>query len=257
MPNVLIFFVCHKIYRGDDFMKKTVSFTKDLEFPMQIGEITQITLEDDLKFIDKNNIEGKFIIAGKYKMTEASRIEEDFSFNLPVEISITENCELDTCKISIIDFKYEIIDEDILRTNIDVLVEGVEIIEDLETTEQIDRECDGEEKKEEEKEMPTKDENNNIFVDVKEEKVDYINMPTEDIIEEKIKIDDNTNSLFSNLGDDEDNFSTYSIYIMREGDTLEKVMEKYSVTKENLEEYNDISTITLNSKIVIPSVKDE
>lgn len=235
-------------------MKKTVSFTKDLEFPMQIGEITQITLEDDLKFIDKNNIGGKFLIAGKYKLTEASRLEEDFSFNLPVEITVTENCDLETCKISITDFKYEVVEEDILRTNIDVLIEGVEIIDDIELEEEKDRECDGDEKKEEEKEIPTRGEDDKDFVDVKEKKIDYIEMPKEEI---KSIISEDTNSLFSNLNDDEDSFSTYSIYIMREGDTLEKVMEKYSITKEKIEEYNDLSTITLNSKIVIPSVKDE
>ena len=231
-------------------MKKTVSFTKDLEFPMQIGEITQITLEDDLKFINENNIEGKFLIAGKYKMTEASRLEEDFSFNLPVEINISENCDLDTCKISITDFNYEVVDENILRSNIDVLIEGVEIIED----EEIERECDDDDDKE--KEIPVKEEVVEPSFEIKKEKIDYIE---EDKVEEENKrdIDSNTNSLFSNLNDDEDSFSTYSIYIMREGDTLEKVMEKYSVTKEKLEEYNDISTITLNSKIVIPSVKDE
>ena len=235
-------------------MKKTVSFTKDLEFPMQIGEITQITLEDDLKFIDKNNIEGKFLIEGKYKLTEASRLEEDFSFNLPVEITITENCDIDTCKISITDFKYEVVDEDILRTNIDVLIEGVEVIEDIETEEETVRECDGDEKKEEEKEIPTRGEENTTFKEIEEKKIDYIEMPKEEV---KNEISEDTNSLFSNLNDDEDSFSTYSIYIMREGDTLEKVMEKYSVTKEKIEEYNDLSTITLNSKIVIPSVKDE
>lgn len=230
-------------------MKKTVSFTKDLEFPMQIGEITQITLEDDLKFINENNIEGKFLIAGKYKMTEASRLEEDFSFNLPVEISISENCDLDTCKISIADFNYEVVDENILRSHIDVLIEGVEIIED----EEIERECDDDDNKE--KEIPVKEDVVEPSFEIKKEKIDYIDEKVEE--ETKRDIDNNTNSLFSNLNDDEDSFSTYSIYIMREGDTLEKVMEKYSVTKEKLEEYNDISTITLNSKIVIPSVKDE
>lgn len=240
-------------------MKKTVSFTKDLEFPMQIGEITQITLEDDLKFIDQNNIEGKFLIAGKYKMTEASRLEEEFSFNLPVEINIDETCDLDTCKISIADFNYEIVDEDILRAHIDVLIEGVEVIDEVE----IDRECDDDENKE--IEIPKKEELIKPDFDVKKEKIDYIDVPSdEDNVIEKDKnndvevdIDTDTNSLFSNLNDDEDSFSTYSIYIMREGDTLEKVMEKYSVTKESLEEYNDISSITLNSKIVIPSVKNE
>lgn len=244
-------------------MKKTVSFTKDLEFPMQIGEITQITLEDDLKFIDENNIEGKFLIAGKYKMTEASRLEEDFSFNLPVEISVTEKCDLDTCKISITDFNYEVVDEDILRANIDVLIEGVEVIDE----EEINRECDDDDDKE--KEIPKKEEIIEPDFEEKVKKIDYIEeqevvqndklKEQPEIVEkeEKIEIDPDTNSLFSNLNDDEDSFSTYSIYIMREGDTLEKVMEKYSVTKEKLEEYNDISTITLNSKIVIPSVKDE
>jgi len=241
-------------------MKKTVSFTKDLEFPMQIGEITQITLEDDLKFIDQNNIEGKFLIAGKYKMTEASRLEEDFSFNLPVEIAVAEKCDLDTCKISITDFNYEVVDEEVLRASIDVLIEGVEVIDE----EEIDRECDDDDNKE--KEIPTKEEMIEPDFEEKEKNIDYIDIDDNKEVEvnvekkdnpELIEIDSDTNSLFSNLNDDDDSFSTYSIYIMREGDTLEKVMEKYSVTKEKLEEYNDISTITLNSKIVIPSVKDE
>ena len=235
-------------------MKKTVSFSKDLEFPMQIGEITQITLEDNLKFIDQSNIEGKFLIAGKYKMTEASRLEEDFSFNLPVEINMQEKCDLNTCKISITDFNYEVVDEDILKANIDVLIEGVEVIDE----EEIERECDDDYDENKEKEIPTKEEIIEPNFETKEENVDYIEDKEIEKEEKKeIDIDTDTNSLFSNLNDDEDSFSTYSIYIMREGDTLEKVMEKYSVTKEKLEEYNDISTITLNSKIVIPSVKNE
>ena len=231
-------------------MKKTVSFTKNLEFPMQIGEITQINLEEDLKFINENNVEGKFLITGKYKMTEASRLEEDFSFSFPVEIVVSEKCDLDTCKISITDFNYEIVDEDILRANINVLIEAVEVVDD----EEVERECDDDSEKE--KEIPKKEDVIEPNFEIKEEKIDYI----EEKVEEentKLDIDSDTDSLFSNLNDDKDSFSTYSIYIMREGDTLEKVMEKYSITKEKLEEYNDISTITLNSKIVIPSVKNE
>ena len=177
------------------YMKKKVSFTKDLEFPTMIGEITEITLEDNLKFIDSNNIEGSFFISGKYKMTEASRLEEDFSFNLPVEISILEKCELNTCKLSIENFNYEIIDDDILRSNIDVLIEGRELIEEkdptiaedreekieqeeqevksINTKEECDdkeRECDGDSKDEKEKEIPMKPasiEKENIEIDAK------------------------------------------------------------------------------------------
>ena len=36
-----------------------------------------------------------------------------------------------------------------------------------------------------------------------------------------------------------------------------KVMEKYNITKEKLQEYNDLGTITLNSKIIIPNSINE
>ena len=52
-------------------MKKKVSFTKDLEFPTMIGEITEITLEDNLKFIDSNNIEGHMHIIQMHISTPA------------------------------------------------------------------------------------------------------------------------------------------------------------------------------------------
>ena len=257
-------------------MKKTVSFTKDLEFPTMIGEITEITLEDNLTFTSSNNIEGSFFIGGKYKMTEASRLEEDFSFNIPTQITLTQNLEKDTCNVSIEDFKYEIIDEEILRCNIDVLVEGREEIEldedakeekdELVVEEEIDtnRECDGDSKENKEIEIPTKDRNEKTD-ELQEEQIDIIqelDLPSNSkessslppmISNEEIT----TNSLFSNLADEDDSFSTYSIYIMREEDSLEKIMEKYKINKEVLEEYNDISSIGLNSKIIIPNSDEE
>ena len=319
-------------------MKKTVSFTKDLEFPTMIGEITEITLEDSLNFIDSNNIEGSFFIGGKYKMTMASRLEEDFSFNLPVEISITEKLEENTCKVSISDFTYEIIDESILRANIEVLIEGRELIEDdndeaeidadikedndevqidvdekeedtivqveeernilseketqngenllqseQEENKETERECDGDSKEEKEKEIPMKPEKQKeVKIDLEDDKTrvettdfetDKTRVETTDFETENIDIVDsldlpqktdktktvidNTNSLFSNLADEDDSFSTYSIYIMREGDTLEKIIDKYGVSKEALEEYNDLGSIMLNSKVIIPTSVDE
>ena len=86
-------------------------------------------------------------------------------------------------------------------------------------------------------------------------KIDEIKITSKE--ETKTTNTTNTNSLFSNLTDEADSFSTYSIYILREGDTLEKVMEKYNITKEKLQEYNDLGTITLNSKIIIPNSINE
>ena len=116
--------------------------------------------------------------------------------------------------------------------------------------------------------------NNNINIDMKQDiNMDIIqNIESKKDNEEKEKRDEevvavvedkpkNTtikvNSLFANLGDDNDTFTTYSVYIMREGDTVEKVMDQYQVKKEDLEMYNDLSTIQLNSKVIIPTSNDE
>ena len=59
-------------------------------------------------------------------------------------------------------------------------------------------------------------------------------------------------SLFSSLKDDEDTFATYSVYILRQEETIQTILEKYKITKEELEDYNDLSNITTGSKIIVP-----
>lgn len=320
-------------------MKKTVSFEKDLNFQTMIGEVSSISLDDDLKFIDSSNVVGKFIVSGKYKMTEASRLEEDFSFDIPIEISLMETYDLDTTKIQITDFTYEIVDDDTLRCKIDVLLEGLEEIstmdddvlednnvevtvidveddsvqsEDVVVTDVIEKEdvalergsdvngdsecderdCDGEMK--EEKEIPIKSamnekvdnvKNQEDVLDAKIESVDKqednLNSQVEAVINQEMNFQDNISnvisntmgtssskspsnivsknvgSLFSNLADDDDTFKTYSIHIMREGDNLENIIERYKVSKEDLENYNDLSSVQINSKVIIPTDLDE
>jgi len=334
-------------------MKKTLSFEKDLTFQTMIGEVTTISFEEDLKFINKSNIEGNFYISGKYKMTEASTLLEDFAFSVPIEIALLENYDLETTKISVLNFSYEVIDDATLRSKIDILVEGreevileeeklpitenlvredlqiieettqasKEAVKDQETSKELsrkepikeativeetctERECDGDLKKDTEMELPIKDnsstkkettiiqETNNTTINNQEttqiinnqtiedslpkqqEETKPITKPPTDLTESfpsnEPKRDDleekeapaqqpsiKVNSLFSNLGDSSDTFTTYSVYIMREGDNLEKVMDKYKVKREQLEVYNDLSTVELNSKVIIPSSSDE
>lgn len=243
-------------------MKKTISFEKKIEFPSMIGEITAISLEHNLKFVDSNNIEGNFLVSGSYKLTEASRIEEYFNYELPTDIILTEKIELDTAKIEIEDFYYEIENDYTLICYIDVKIEGVEIIdikeepivqqepalitkesEDLSPLTEIDlkldelekdniRECDGEsideilEKETEEKEM----------------------------IETK---NTNVSSLFENINESEETYSTYSVYILREEETINSLIEKYKTTKDELESYNDLSNLSIGSKIIIPMHSNE
>ena len=219
-------------------MKKIISFEKKLEFPSMVGEITSIALEHTLEFKSPTLIEGAFLITGTYKLTEASCIEDNFNFKVPTEIMLTENIDITTGKITVDDFFYEIENDENLVCHIDVLVEGLEEIfieeqplQEIERQIEEIRECDG-------------DENKEIEIPHKEQREDVKEEIEELVLEEQ--------SLFSNLKDDEDTFTTYSIYIIRQDETIQTVLEKYKITKEELEEYNDLSNITEGSKVIIP-----
>ena len=223
-------------------MKKIISFEKKLEFPSMVGEITSISLEHTLEFKSPTLIEGAYLISGTYKLTEASCIEDNFNFKVPTEIMLTENIDVPTGKITIDDFFYEIEDEENLVCHIDVLVEGLEEIlieepplEEVERQVEEIRECDG-------------DINKEIEIPHQKEPEETTEPPVAELREEV----EEEQSLFSNLKDDEDTFTTYSIYIIRQDETIQTVLDKYKITKEELEEYNDLSNITEGSKIIIP-----
>lgn len=55
----------------------------------------------------------------------------------------------------------------------------------------------------------------------------------------------------------EEVYRKYKVYIVREGDSIESVIEKYSITKEELEDYNDLSTFGINTKLLIPSSNEK
>lgn len=262
-------------------MRKIIKFDKELEFPSMIGEITSISLNQNLQFHDESNIVGNLAVKGTYKRTEASRLEEDFSFEIPTEIILTEKLDLSTTKVEIDDFFYEMEKDDTIVCHISILVEGMEIIDideniELENhktvistiEEKADRECDGDNTYEEEYEANEVNEESEIIDKVNEiKKIDEIeNDKKEDIMLEKqekeeiistkeetkeVKSED-VGSLFTSLKDSEETYSTYSVYIVRKEETIESILSKFKITKEELESYNDISNIGIGSKLIIP-----
>ena len=214
-------------------MKKIISLSKELNFPTMIGEISSISLDDNLSFVSNNKIEGNFIVSGTYKMTEASRIDEDFNYNIPVEIDLTEQIDIDSGEIIIDNFTYEVVNDEILLCKIDVKIEALELIDDIE------------EEKEE------------IIEEAKEEEIDRA-CDDNITIEEQDKEESPSielKSLFSDLNDD--TFKSYTVYIVRGNDTIESILEKYSITKEELASYNNLDEITINSKLIIPTSNED
>ena len=234
-------------------MKKKVTFDKSMEFPSMIGQISAISLDSALRFVDETSIVGDLIVSGKYKLTEASQLEEDFYYKIPIEITLTENLDIDHSSIEISDFTYET-QENMLICHIELFINGIEIIEEKIVEEE--RECDGEKKMENEIEIPHKNIEEEI---VKEEKniKDNVNILNEnEDIEESNETDEKDNSLFFHFHDDDDQYGTFIVYIVRQNETINSIIEKYHTTLEEIEQYNDIKDIQNGTKLIIPAHND-
>ncbi len=81
--------------------------------------------------------------------------------------------------------------------------------------------------------------------------VDNLVEVEERCVEEEEEKKDTDISLFESI-DVEDTYKTYKVYIIRENDNIETIIQKYSVEKEELEKYNNLSEIKLGDKIIIP-----
>ena len=65
------------------------------------------------------------------------------------------------------------------------------------------------------------------------------------------------NSIFGNFSEQKESYKTYKVYIVREGDSIDTILQKYSVSREILEKYNNLNEINLGDKIIIPSTINE
>ena len=135
-----------------------------------------------------------------------------------IEESIVKNIE-----------KEELLEDDRVVMDEELLEEGIGVItpnkEELEKIEEV-----------EENEL-LKEIDNNINIEIENENTN---------------ININNINLFDNLKMEE-TYSTYRVYFVKENDSVEKILDKYKITKEELENYNDLSNIKVNDKLIIPT----
>ena len=60
------------------------------------------------------------------------------------------------------------------------------------------------------------------------------------------------NTIVNELSNDKEVYKSYSVYVVREGDDVDTIMQKYNVSKEALDNYNDLKEIKIGDKIIIP-----
>lgn len=236
----------------EEIMKKIVPFKKDMLFNSNVSEITSISLEHDLKVQDANTISGNFLINGEYKMSESSINTETFNFELPCTINLDERYILDDVVVDIDDFYYEIVNSNILEVNIDVLIDKLDEKEGENILNEI---------KMPSAEIPELEE-------VREESVmeeERLENEIKDIVESSSMSDrciededlSSVTSIFDNFNDNLETYQAYKVYIVREGDNLDSIIQRYGVSKEDLEQYNDLNEINLGDKIIIPDFNNE
>lgn len=244
-------------------MKKIIPFSKDIKFNTKIYEVTSISLEHNLNIGSDNVISGEFIISGDYKINDSSVNVEPFIYGLPFDIALDTKYDTDKINIDIDDFKFEIINEEKLRVNIDVLVEGIEVVtieedeikpdsiieEKLDSMQEIiednsDIESDNSELLRDDKEDNLMNNENDLFKD-------------EEPINKVFSEEDNMKSIFDNFSDKDEKYVSYYVHIVRENDNIDTISMKYGVSIDDLKEYNNIDQITLGNKVIIPYISND
>ncbi len=240
-----------------DIMKKIIPFKKEIIFKTNLAEITSISLEHSLHKEGDHLIAGSFSLNGEYKITDTSTNTEAFSYELPFDIHIDDHYLLDHSTVDIDDFYYEIVNENVLAVSIDVKVDKLEEKPLIEEREVIEEKPVIEERQEPifEQITPIKEETLEEVKEKleKEERVEEILKVEEKTQEQAEMVETNRTSLFGAM-DESETYMTYRVYIIREGDSIENILARYEITKEELASYNDLSDVKLGDKLIIPAV---
>lgn len=252
-------------------MKKIIPFKKDIIFKTHIAEITSISLEHSLHIEEDTLITGEFVVSGEYKISDTSTNTEVFHFNLPFDIHMDDRYDLTSCNVDIYDFYYEIINDSILAIHIEVSVNNFKekpLIEEQtrEVTDILAEELVRDEN-------VSADELIEAIDEIKMEEVETERASSEvdlsssanvaamasvdaeliaPVSKETVAVTDKITSIFPDAIEHNETYATYKVYIVRENDSLEMIMQQYQVTKEMLEPYNNLSEMNIGDKLIIP-----
>ena len=226
-------------------MRQTIPFVKDISFNSKIAEITSISLEHNLKMENNDSVVGTFTISGKYKVNKISINEEEFKKDINFDITLDDKYDSSKVIIDIDDFYYEIVNEEYLRVHIDVLIDNLLYIkkEEKPFIQEIE--------KNDLTELKTEERISNVNdlkdISFEEEKVNAIKQDND-----TIKKDDKDSSITTNFLNEKEQYITYKVHIIRENETVDTIIEKYNVSKEELEKYNSLDNVGLGTKIIVP-----
>lgn len=73
--------------------------------------------------------------------------------------------------------------------------------------------------------------------------------PVREVVEDSI-----ITEVFSEPTFYKDNYVEYNVYIFRDGDSIDAILDKYGITIDDLKDYNDIDNLKIGDKVIIPAL---
>ena len=245
-------------------MKSIIPFTKELDFKTKVSEITSISLEREFE-VNTSSIEGSLYVSGDYKSHEVSANVTPFNFKIPFTIEIPDNLVEESITLEISDFAYEMEENSKIKVSIElelfgeekeieeeedeeitpIEVDGEEIVKMLEEASEKEKETEKEDRAEPEEELSEEE-------TTKEEKEEA---PADTVDETREEIEEDMTSenvIITGASNTPDEYTTYHIHIVKEGETIETICSMYNSNLSLLNDYNDLSEVSKGMKIIIP-----
>ena len=227
-------------------MKQVIPFYKEIVFKNKIANLTSISLEHNEKVVD-GEVSGEFIVYGDYKVHNDTTEKEEFKYKLPFTALLPDDIDLNTVKVDITDFRYDQIDEDVLRIDIDFSIEG-DTLECLDERGEVSEE-------------DTINEEIDEILGIKEE-VETLELPVEsmeeeiqvreDTINEEIQVIEKTEEKIETM----EEYVTYHVHVVGSNDSVENIMKLYNTNLDMLNQYNDIKELKIGDKVIIPEYNE-
>ena len=243
-------------------MKSVIPFTKNLEFKTKISEITSISLEREFK-LEKEEITGNLFVTGEYKSHDISANVLPFSYKIPFTIEVPDNIKKEDLTLEITDFAYDIQNDKEITVNVELeLCYSLEEKEEEEETPPLVNSDEMiammEERNESSDEIKDEVKEELVEREIKKEPEKEALLETEkveqsEVEEKKTENRNESEDLIMNTTLNDDEYTTYHIHIVKEGETVETICSLYNTNLNFIKNYNDVESLTLGSKIIIPT----
>lgn len=217
------------------------------ELPFDIALSNNYILEtlvvdiDDFRYelLDEKSLKVNIdlYLDGELEIEPVKKVIED-----PLDYSVEES--VDCLRTEEVPEDYEIYDEPTYEESVTPAISSQEEFDNDDTLTSVNED-------DEEEELPPEPIERKIELLDEMLTNDKENIMKEETTNSNININNETN-IFNGFNEEE-NYVTYRVYRIMEGDTLDKILEKYNITKEKLSQYNNIEDIKPGDKLIIPT----